>query len=172
MLMSYWILPLLFMLHDFEEVIFVPIWKRQKADLMKKLRKPFFGTVTNGSAFDVGVFVFFSLMIIISAICFVTHNQALYVATVSVFGIHFLLHLKMCLQVHQYVPGIITALIETPLVIWIIGKYFGLGQIALLNFVIYLIILYSIIFSTMYMMHWKVMGKVQQKLEQPTLFKK
>jgi len=171
MLMSYWILPLIFIFHDFEEMIFVPIWKKQQADLMSQMKKPFFGRTRGGSSFDVGVLIIFTMLVIVSGISFITDNPNLYVAGLVAYGIHFWLHVKMCLQVHRYVPGIVTATLETPLMIWIVAQYVSLGKLNLIGFISYLIILCVVFFSTMSILHWKIMPKVQRRLHQPSLFK-
>ncbi|WP_369670995.1 HXXEE domain-containing protein, partial [Enterococcus faecium] len=39
MLLDYWMLPILFILHDFEEMIMMPIWKRQHNQRLRKMKK-------------------------------------------------------------------------------------------------------------------------------------
>ena len=55
-LFNVWMLPILFILHDFEEIIFMPLWKTRHHQKLETFKKPFFGSVTQGSAFAVGVF--------------------------------------------------------------------------------------------------------------------
>lgn len=54
-LFDVWMLPILFILHDFEEMIFMPLWKKRYRQKLVTFKKPFFGSVTQGSAFAVGV---------------------------------------------------------------------------------------------------------------------
>ena len=50
-LFNIWMLPILFILHDFEEMIFMPLWKKRHHRKLLTFKKPFFGSVTQGSAF-------------------------------------------------------------------------------------------------------------------------
>ena len=52
-LFNVWMLPILFILHDFEEMIFMPLWKTRHHQKLETFKKPFFGSVTQGSAFAV-----------------------------------------------------------------------------------------------------------------------
>ena len=49
-LFNVWMLPILFILHDFEEIIFMPLWKTRHHQKLETFKKPFFGSVTQGSA--------------------------------------------------------------------------------------------------------------------------
>ena len=64
-LFNVWMLPILFILHDFEEIIFMPLWKTRHHQKLETFRKPFFGSVTQGSAFAVGVFEEFIILVFI-----------------------------------------------------------------------------------------------------------
>ena len=77
-----WILPILFILHDFEEMIFMPLWKKRYRQKLVAFKKPFFGSVTQGSAFAVGVLEEFIILLFISGLCQMTHNTVLYLAFV------------------------------------------------------------------------------------------
>ena len=50
-LFNVWMLPILFILHDFEEMIFMPLWKKRHYQKLLTFKKPFLGSVTQGSAF-------------------------------------------------------------------------------------------------------------------------
>ncbi|EGF47449.1 hypothetical protein AAULR_24696 [Lacticaseibacillus rhamnosus MTCC 5462] len=38
MLLDYWMLPILFILHDFEEMIMMPIWKRRHNQRLRQMK--------------------------------------------------------------------------------------------------------------------------------------
>ena len=48
-LFNVWMLPILFILHDFEEMIFMPLWKKRHRHKLVTFKKPFFGSVTLSS---------------------------------------------------------------------------------------------------------------------------
>ena len=79
-LFNVWMLPILFILHDFEEIIFMPLWKTRHHQKLETFKKPFFGSVTQGSAFAVGVFEEFIILVFISGFCQITDNSLLYLS--------------------------------------------------------------------------------------------
>lgn len=90
-LLHYWSLPILFLLRDFEEIIFMPLWKKRKKFL--SLRQTnignFFGKVTDSSAFSVGVLEEFILLLVISAVSQLSHNDRLYLSFCIAYMLHF-----------------------------------------------------------------------------------
>ena len=68
-LFDVWMLPILFILHDFEEMIFMPLWKKRYRQKLVTFKKSFFGSVTQGSAFAVGVLEEFVILLFISGLC-------------------------------------------------------------------------------------------------------
>ena len=54
-LLDYWALPILFILHDFEEMVFLPLWKRRARFRMLPDQTGYFGGIRDVSAFTVGV---------------------------------------------------------------------------------------------------------------------
>ena len=40
-LFNVWMLPILFILHDFEEMIFMPLWKKRHYQKLLSFKKPF-----------------------------------------------------------------------------------------------------------------------------------
>ena len=91
-LFNVWMLPILFILHDFEEIIFMPLWKTRYHQKLETFKKPFFGSVTQGSAFTVGVFEEFIILVFISGFCQITHNSLLYLSFVIAYTAHFIIH--------------------------------------------------------------------------------
>ena len=110
-LFNVWMLPILFILHDFEEIIFMPLWKTRHHQKLETFKKPFFGSVTQGSAFAVGVFEEFIILVFISGFCQITDNSLLYLSFVIAYTAHFIIHYIMCLQFMGYVPGVVTYLL-------------------------------------------------------------
>ena len=122
-LFNVWMLPILFILHDFEEMIIMPLWKIRHHQKLATFRKPFFGSVTKSSAFAVGVLEEFVILLFISGFCQLTHNNLLYLSFVIAYTAHFIIHYIMCLQFRGYVPGVVTVTLELPMVLMIISHY-------------------------------------------------
>jgi len=160
---SFWVLPILFILHDFEEMIIMPLWKEKHFDLLSHMHHPYFGSVTNGQAFSIGVLEELLILIAISIICGINNNHALYTSCLITFAIHFLKHFTMCISAKSYVPGIISSIMETPFVVWLIIHRLMLNQIPILNIFYNLIPVFIFMYINLKIMH-KIMPKIQNRL--------
>ena len=162
-LFNVWMLPILFILHDFEEIIFMPLWKTRHHQKLETFKKPFFGSVTQGSAFAVGVFEEFIILVFISEFCQITDNSLLYLSFVIAYTAHFIIHYIMCLQFRGYVPGVVTVTLELPMVLMIISHYWS-SDVPLLSVFVYLLLAMIIAFTNLKIMHL-IMPKIQTHLE-------
>lgn len=162
-LFNVWMLPILFILHDFEEMIIMPLWKIRHHQELATFRKPFFGSVTQSSAFAVGVLEEFVILLFISGFCQLTHNNLLYLSFVIAYTAHFIIHYIMCLQFRGYVPGVVTVTLELPMVLMIISHYWPY-DVSLLSVVVYLLLAMIIAFTNLKIMHL-IMLKIQTHLE-------
>ena len=162
-LFNVWMLPILFILHDFEEMIFMPLWKKRHYQKLLTFKKPFFGSVTQGSAFAVGVLEEFIILVFISGFCQITDNSLLYLSFVIAYTAHFIIHYIMCLQFRGYVPGVVTVTLELPMVLMIISHYWS-SDVPLLSVFVYLLLAMIIAFTNLKIMHL-IMPKIQTHLE-------
>lgn len=138
-------LPILFVIHDFEELIFVPRWVRKNSDILAKKKKPLFGATTNSSALSVGVLEELIILLIISVTSVSNPNNVLYFSTLVGYTIHLFAHIIFCFQYTSYVPGIITSIIQLPfLILWIKQMYTVIdstGIVTLFTCIVVLILL-------------------------------
>ena len=162
-LFNVWMLPILFILHDFEEIIFMPLWKKRHHQKLETFKKPFFGSVTQSSAFAVGVLEEFIILAFISGFCQITDNSLLYLSFVIAYTAHFIIHYIMCLQFRGYVPGVVTVTLELPMVLMIISHYWP-SEISLLSVTAYLFLAMALAYTNLKVMH-QIMPKIQTSLE-------
>ena len=162
-LFNVWMLPILFILHDFEEMIFMALWKKRYHQKLLTFKKPFFGSVTQGSAFAVGVLEEFVILLFVSGLCQMTHNTVLYFSFVIAYTSHFMIHYIMCLQFRGYVPGVVTVTLELPIVLMIIFHYWP-SEVSLLSVISYLFVAMALAYTNLKVMH-QIMPKIQISLE-------
>ena len=165
-LFNVWMLPILFILHDFEEMIVMPLWKIRHHQKLATFKIPFFGSVTQGSAFAVGVLEEFIILLFISGFCQLTHNSLLYLSFVVAYTSHFIIHYIMCLQFRGYVPGVVTVTLELPIVLLIIFHYWP-SDSSLLSVIFYILVAMAIAYMNLIVMHL-IMPKIQTHLEKYT----
>ena len=93
-----WLFPILFMFHDFEEIIFMQSWISKNRDyldhrfpaLSKKLSSHFDQITT--SAFALGVAEEFIIISIITVVSYVTNWYILWIGLFITFALHLVIH--------------------------------------------------------------------------------
>lgn len=155
-LLNYWSLPILFILHDFEEMIVMPLWKKRSRFRALKNPTAYFGATRDGSAFSVGVLEEFVILLLISAICQLTGNNRLYLGFCIAYALHFLIHYKLSYSFRGYVPGLVTVTLQIPLMYLLIQHYLVLDMSSLLYILVAMIISYT----NLYVLH-RLMPKIE-----------
>jgi len=123
-----WLFPILFMFHDFEEIIFMQAWSSKNRNflthrfpaLLKKLSSHFDQITT--SAFALGVAEEFILISIITVLSYVTNWYILWTGLFITFALHLVIHCFQALVLRKYVPAIITSIICLPICFYIISN--------------------------------------------------
>lgn len=111
-----WLFPVLFMIHDFEEIILLEAWrKRYKSKLEKqKLKKIIFTGCQNTPAFTIGVAIEFLIFSIVSYVACSTQYYSVWYAFFFGFILHLFGHIITTILYKHYVPGVITGILFLP----------------------------------------------------------
>lgn len=109
---SFWLLALLFIFHDFEELVSVPTWVQ--AHSAQFGRHTLFGGVGRSDILAVGIWEEFCLYITIAMLAGHYHTPLLMTATTVPYLCHLVMHIVFSLVKKSYVPGVFTAIIELP----------------------------------------------------------
>lgn len=135
-----WFFPILFIFHDFEEIIFIESWiKKNRKYLSEKFPKlskrllPHFDNITT-SSFAFGVAEEFILISIITIVSYITNFYSLWVGLFIAFTLHLIIHCFQALIVRKYVPAVITSIICLPFCMYILKnlvQLFPVGTIIL-----------------------------------------
>lgn len=113
-----WLFPIVFMLHEFEEIIFFKYWiKRNKGYLLKrfpKLASRFMPRIENMSvpAFTVAVTEEFILLSVITIISVMLDSYLLWLGIFMGFFVHLLAHVIQWIIIRRYIPAICTTFIS------------------------------------------------------------
>lgn len=127
-----WLLPILFMFHDFEEIIFMKPWiRKNKKRLVKKYPKLSEKIMTNydsltTSSFALGVAEEFMLISIITITAFLTGWYFLWFGAFIAFTIHLIVHCIQWIAFKGYVPVIVTSIICLPICCYFIVLFLHL----------------------------------------------
>lgn len=151
-----WFFPILFIFHDFEEIIFVKPWfEKNKEDLRKKYPKlaqklmPHFEGIST-SAFALGVLEEFVLATFITIHAYVFNWYYVWIGAFIGFTLHLVVHCVQALVIKRYVPVLITSIICLPICCYIIFTFINLnpmtgGQLILSSSIAVLIIVANLI---------------------------
>lgn len=150
-----WLFPILFIFHDFEEIIFMQSWISkyrhylcERFPTLSKRLLPHFDNITT-SSFAFGVAEEFILISIITIVSYVTNWYILWVGFFIVFTLHLVIHCLQSLIVRKYVPAVITSIICLPICIYIlknIVKLFQLDNVVLYSILALIIIVVNLVF--------------------------
>ena len=109
-----WLLPIVFMIHDFEEIIFFKPWINRNKDYLSKkfpnISKRFLPRMENlsTSAFTLAVAEEFLLLSLITVGSVLFDNYLLWLAAFMGFFVHLLVHLVQWIILKRYIHAIYT----------------------------------------------------------------
>lgn len=114
-----WSLLIIFMLHDFEELIMVEAWQKKYSVILKKQKRAPFAHWKSPDSGAAAVCVEFVVLLIISLCSFRLKTYLIWFATFFVFTFHLVIHIIMSVQFRHYTPGVFTSAIFLPLSVFI-----------------------------------------------------
>lgn len=112
-----WLLPVAFMIHDFEEIVFMKSWARKKESYLlgrvPRFAKPFILHIKQLStaAFALGVAEEFLMLSLAVYICVEYENYSLFAALTIGYLFHIIVHLMQGIYLRTYVPAIGTGVV-------------------------------------------------------------
>lgn len=119
--------PLVFMIHEFEEIIcFKPWIAKNRLELSSKYPK-FAKQVSymdrlSVQAFSIAVLEEFVLVSIITVLALTAQLYCVWIAVFTAFTLHIIIHIVQWAVIRKYIPVIITSLLSLPYLIWGMNK--------------------------------------------------
>ena len=164
------LLPIIFMIHDFEEIIFFKKWINDNEfelthrfpKLSKKLL-PHFKNISTES-FAVGVAEEFLLISIISVFAVINEKYELWYGILVGFFIHILIHIIQWLIYRKYTPSIITSILVLPYCFYALNKVNDLKILQLNEKIIWGIFGFLIVLLNLLLVH-KIIIKFEEFLK-------
>lgn len=152
------LLPIVFMFHDFEEIIFFKSWiTKNKGDLSKKypkLSKRFFARFENLSVqgFTLVVAEEFILLSIITFLSIILESYLFWLGIFMGFFIHLLVHLIQWIVFRKYIPAIYTSIISLVYCVYSLGfilsnNLFEIKDIIIWTFIGFGIVIVNLLFA-------------------------
>lgn len=113
-------LPIIFMLHDFEEIIIIRAWQKKYNNIIKTSSiKPFSHWVSTASG-SIAIFIEFLILLLVSLYSIVSKNYLVWYGVFFIFTFHLIIHYFLSFRFRHYTPGVTTSVILMPLCIYIL----------------------------------------------------
>jgi hypothetical protein len=127
------VLPIVFMFHDFEEIIFFETWLTKNTDFLKnkfpKISKHILPHLEKLStaAFSLAVAEEFILLSILTFTSICLENYFLWFAIFMAFSIHLVAHIIQWIILRKYIPSIVTSVMCLPYCIYTFYCFLSAG---------------------------------------------
>lgn len=153
-----WLFPIIFMFHEFEEIIFFESWIKKNKNYLSeeypKLAKRLLSHIEGLSvpAFTVAVAAEFLLLSIVTVLAVTLNWYLLWLAVFMGYFIHLLVHMVQCCVFRRYIPGICTtilSLIYCTYSLWFIlyNNLFSIAETLIWTFIGCSIVFVNLIFA-------------------------
>ena len=117
------VFPVVFMIHDFEELCFLESWIRKNADDVRTkltgnmwIRLEGYST----SALGIAILLMFLFVSLTSILSVALHLYTLFAAAMIVFAVHNLFHVIQPVILRRYIPAMGTAILTLPFPIYVL----------------------------------------------------
>lgn len=155
-----WLLPIVFMLHDFEEIIMFRPWlQRESARL--RLRFPRFAPrmlqqleSLSTSSFALAVAEEFVLLVMVTYWCVANQRYSAWAAVVLVFFLHLIMHIGQFALYRRYIPTIITSVVASIYCVVALWYLADLGLLAWPALLIDTLIAILLVVANFVFAHW------------------
>lgn len=153
-----WLLPIVFMIHDFEEIIFFKTWiiknKTGLSQRFPRISKRFLPRYENLSitAFSLAVFEEFILLSVITVLSVLFEHYFLWLGVFMGFFIHSIIHFIQWLILRKYIPAIYTTIISLvycalSLKLILKENFFTASEIILCTFIGFILVGVNLLFA-------------------------
>ena len=153
-----WLLPIVFMIHDFEEIIFFKSWISKNKEYLSrkfpKLSKLLLFRLENLSvpAFSLAVAEEFVILSIVTVLSVLYDSYLLWFGIFMGFFIHLLVHLIQWIALRRYIPAIYTSIASLLYCIFSLNyilknKLFEINEIVLWSFIGFVIVVFNLIIA-------------------------
>jgi len=169
--MIVWLFPILFMFHDFEEIIFIKPWTAKNAERLRNkypalsegLLRQFVSVST--SAFSLGVAEEFILISTVTIAAYLTGWYYLWLGGFIAFTLHLIAHCVQALMLKGYVPAFFTSILTLPLCCYCVVLFLQRYQPAMGQTIIFSVVGIVIMVVNLLVVH-KAMTKFDRWLNQ------
>lgn len=137
-----WIFPILFIVHDMEEIMGLGLWLKMNRTLLDR-KYPKISNIYNPYSTEGMTAAVMEEMVLCLIICIISRFTGFYGVWLGAFvayTFHLIVHIGQSIVIKKYIPAVITSIICLPLSIWLIAV-----SISNLSYSISQVFVYSLI---------------------------
>ncbi|MDR1794792.1 MAG: HXXEE domain-containing protein [Erysipelotrichaceae bacterium] len=121
-----WLLPVIFMIHDFEEIFLIEAWKTRFASKLKTMKNPPYAEMHDTASFSIAIAIEFVLLSLLALFSCILDSYVFWFGMFFGFAFHLLVHFLLAFWFKHYVPGAATAIPCFVLSCWVLYKAYRL----------------------------------------------
>ena len=161
----FWLFPIIFMLHEMEEIIGFRIWLDKNRDIVSKYNKLsiLYQNFSN-EGFSIAVLEEYLLCIIITCISIFFKTYIVLIGAFIAFSLHLLVHILQSIIIKRYILSLASSIILLPISIFLISKAIYTFKYTFFSIVISSVLCVIAMLFNLIFVH-KIMKKVTEKIK-------
>ena len=155
-----WLFPIIFMIHEFEEIILMRWWLgKNREPLLRKYPNLGKHVLGKSESFSTEAFSFivaeeFLIVSIVVLFSVFTNNFNLYLGLVVAYFIHLLTHLIQSIMIKKYTPGIVTTFLTGVFCVFVFFRLIDSGLLSINRTILYSAVLTLVVFMNLKFMYY------------------
>lgn len=144
-LLILWLFPVLFVIHDFEEIVLLSPWAKRNLPSLRKSAPKYASRMEGNLSVSTSAFALAVLeeFIILSVVTVTAHLSGWYYIWLGVFvafTLHLAVHIVQSIAIKKYIPALLTSILFLPLCIYILTVFYKQTELDLLWVLFYAVL--------------------------------
>lgn len=151
-----WMFPILFIVHDMEEIMGFGLWLKKNRALLDT-KYPKISNIYNPYSTEGMAAAVIEEMVVCLVICIIsrfTGFYGLWLGSFIAYAVHLVVHVGQSIIIKKYIPAVITSIICLPLSIWLIAMSINTLSYSISQVLAYSLIGIVAIVGNLKIAHW------------------
>ncbi|MBJ8349196.1 HXXEE domain-containing protein [Streptococcus zalophi] len=162
----FWLFPIIFMIHEMEEIIGFKLWLEKNNEIVKKnnlLKKLYKNFSTEG--FAIAILEEYLLCILLTTISIIWKAYLLWIGVFIAFTVHLAIHIIQSIVISKYIPALISSVVLLPISIFLIVKTINYFKYDYLHVIVFSTLSIILMVLNLIFVHW-IMEQVTKKIKE------
>ena len=153
-----WLFPILFVFHDFEEIIGCRLFVAKNGAAITQ-RFPKIAFIFNNFSTEGFALAVAEELVLLLIICGLTFTgirafNLIWLGTFIAFTLHLVVHIGQAIVIRKYIPALATSILLLPISIWLAIDCIELFKAKLLETVVYSLVAAIAVGANLFLAHW------------------